>query len=175
MVLFVPKAKCMGHKSRIEAGIVLQSFFFFLINFLQNFYFLFPECWGLQSWWPWSSRETSTRGYVGFAELEGEIGHFGEKNGVSYWLGKLIPTTKGNWVASIWWRQGTTDSSPKSWALLVFPCPLVKVKGKTIATKTKVRPLRIRPSLGRRVWVTLPTKEPQPPVVLAKGKEMEKG
>lgn len=50
-----------------------------------------------------------------------------------------------------------------------------KSQGKTIATKTKVRPLRIRPSLERRVWVTLPTKEPQPPVVLAKDKEMEKG
>jgi len=43
-------------------------------------------------------------------------------------------------------------------------------QGKTISTKTKVRPLRIRSSLGRRVWVTLPTEEPQPPVVLAEGK-----
>lgn len=37
MVLFVPKAKCMGHKSRIEAGIVLQSFFFFFDKLLAEF------------------------------------------------------------------------------------------------------------------------------------------
>lgn len=159
-------------ESRMEAGIVLQSFFF--INFLQNFYFLFPECWGLQSWWPWSSRETSTRGHVGFAELEGEIGHFGEKMG--------YPIGWGNWSQlpreiSCFYMMEAGNNRLESKVLGTFSLSTSsgKSQGKTIATKTKVRPLRIRPSLKRRVCVTTPTKEPQPPVVLAKDKEMEKG
>ena len=146
-----------------------SSIFFFFINFLQNFYFLFPECWSLQSWWPWSSRETSTRGYVGFAELEGEIGHFGEKWGILL-AGEIDPNYQGKWSCFYMTEAGSNRLESKVLGTFSLSMSSSKGQGKTMSTKTKVRPLRIRPSLGRRIWVTLPTKEPQPPVVLAKGK-----
>ena len=89
--------------------------------------------------------------------------------------GEIDPNYQGKLSCFYMMEAGNNRLESKVLGTFSLSTSSSKSQGKTIATKTKARPLRIRPSLERRVCVTLPTREPQPPVVLAKDKEMEKG